>query len=381
MKVTDTIRYIGVNDHEIDLFEGQFIVPDGMSYNSYVILDEKIAVLDTVDIHFTEEWLGKLETELGGRKPDYLVVHHMEPDHSASLKVFADKYPETVIVASAPAFKMMEGYFGSGFEDRKMMVKEGSTLELGSHTLTFVGAPLVHWPEVLMSYESSEKVFFTADAFGKFGALDVDGEWDCEARRYYIGIVGRFGANVQAVLKKAANLDIQMICPLHGPVLTENLDHYIGLYDIWSGYRAETDGVLIAYTSVYGHTKEAAVMLADRLAEKGTKVEIFDLARDDLAEAVECAFRYSRTVLATTTYNTEIFPFMHDFIVRLQERNFQNRTVAMIENGSWAPMAAKYMNKMLEESKNLEILEPVTIRGALNDATKAKIAELAEKLA
>ena len=380
MKVSDNIRYIGANDHRIDLFEGQFAVPNGMAYNSYVIIDEKIAVLDTIDIHFTDEWLGKLETELGGRKPDYLVVHHMEPDHSASIKVFADRYPEAVIVASAPAFNIMEGYFGCGFADRKKIVREGSTLELGSHTLTFIGAPMVHWPEVLMSYESSEKVLFSADGFGKFGALDVEDEWDCEARRYYIGIVGRFGANVQAVLKKAAGLDIQTICPLHGPVLTENLGHYIGLYDTWSGYRAETEGVLIAYTSVYGHTKEAALLLASELEAKGAKVEIFDLARDDMAEAVEGAFRYSKTVLATTTYNMEIFPFMHDFIVRLQERNFQNRKIAMSENGSWAPAAVRYMKKMFEDGKNLELLGTVTIRGAMNEENKAQIAELAAKL-
>ena len=382
MKVTNDIRYIGANDHDIDLFEGQYIVPNGMAYNSYVIIDEKIAVLDTIDANFTDEWLGNLEAELDGRKPDYLVVHHMEPDHSASIKVFADKYPEAVIVSSLQAFNMMKNFFGSDYADRRMVVKEGSTLELGKHTLSFVGAPMVHWPEVLMSYESSEKVLFSADGFGKFGALDVDEEWDCEARRYYIGIVGKFGPNVQAVLKKAATLDIQIICPLHGPVLSEDLGHYIGLYDTWSGYRVEDEGVTVAYTSVYGHTKEAALLLASELEAKGCPaVEVFDLARDDMAEAVECAFRYSKTVLATTTYNTEMFPFMHDFIVRLQEHNFQNRTIAMIENGTWAPSAAKNMKKMLESCKDLEILEPITIRGALNDDTKAQIAELAAKLA
>lgn len=381
MKVTDNIRYIGANDHEIDLFEGQYAVPNGMAYNSYVIMDEKIAVLDTIDIHFTDEWLGKLETELNGRKPDYLVVHHMEPDHSASIKIFADKYPETKIVSSIPAFNMMKNYFGSDFADRKVVVKDGSTLELGKHTLNFIGAPMVHWPEVLMSYESSDKVLFSADGFGKFGANDVEEEWDCEARRYYFGIVGKFGANVQTVLKKVSNFDVKIICSLHGPVLTENLGHYIGLYDTWSSYKPESEGVLIAYTSVYGNTKTAALLLESELKAKGSpKVEIFDLARDDMSEAVECAFRYGKVVLATTTYNGDIFPFMHDFIVRLTERNFQNRTVAMIENGSWAPMAAKVMTKMFESSKDLQLVDPVTIRGALNEASKAQISALAEKL-
>lgn len=381
MKVTDSIRYIGVNDHQIDLFEGQYVVPNGMSYNSYVIIDEKIAVLDTIDIHFTDEWLNNLHNELDGRTPDYLVVHHMEPDHSASIKLFMDKYPQCIVVSSMPAFGMMKNFFGDDYADRRMPVKEGSTLELGKHTLTFVGASMVHWPEVLMSYESSEKVLFSADGFGKFGALDVDEEWDCEARRYYIGIVGKFGANVQAVLKKASGLEIKTICPLHGPVLKDNLGHYLGLYNTWSSYQVESDGVLIAYTSVYGHTKEAALLLEEKLKEKGTKVEIFDLARDDMSEAVEGAFRYGKVVLATTTYNTGIFPFMHDFVTRLQEHNFQNRTVAIIENGSWAPMANKVITKLLEECKDITYLDPITIRGALNDETKAQVEALANKLA
>ena len=381
MKVTNDIRYIGVNDHQLDLFEGQYIVPNGMAYNSYVILDEKIAVLDTVDVHFSEEWINNLEKELNGKKPDYLVVHHMEPDHSASIKVFKDKYPETVIVSSAIAFNMMKNFFGTDFKDCNMLVKEGSVLDLGQHSLNFIGAPMVHWPEVLMSYESTDKVLFSADGFGKFGALDVDEEWDCEARRYYIGIVGRFGVNVQAVLKKAAALDIQIICPLHGPVLTEDLEHYIGLYDTWSTYKVETEGVLIAYTSVYGNTKEAALLLKDKLDAKGVKVEIFDLARDDMAEAVEGAFRYSKIVFATTTYNTDIFPFMSDFIIRLVERNFQNRKIAFIENGAWAPMAAKVMSEMLSKCKNLEMVDTVTIKGAVSEEIKGKIEELASKLA
>jgi len=375
------IRYIGVNDHEVDLFEGQYIVPNGMAYNSYVIVDEKIAVLDTVDQNFKDEWLSKLEAELDGRSPDYLVVHHMEPDHSANVAVFMEKYKGATIVASVGAFNMMKNFFGTDFADRKMVVKEGDTLELGSHTLSFVGAPMVHWPEVLMSYESSEKVLFSADGFGKFGALDVEEDWACEARRYYIGIVGKFGPQVQAVLKKAAGLDIKTICPLHGPILTENLGYYINLYDIWSGYKVESEGVMIAYTSVYGNTEKAAEYLADELEKKGCpKIVLCDLAREDMAEAVEDAFRYGKLVLATTTYNGEIFPFMHSFIHHLTERNYQNRKVAYIENGAWAPMAAKVMKGMLEGSKEVEELGTVTIKGAMTEANMAELDALAEKL-
>lgn len=344
MTVTNDIKYIGVNDHEIDLFEGQYIVPNGMAYNSYVIMDEKIAVMDTVDQNFTDEWFAKLETELAGRTPDYIVVQHMEPDHSANLANFMEKYPTATVVATAAAFNMMKNFFGKDYADRRMMVKEGDTLSLGKHELTFVMAPMVHWPEVMVTYDSTDKVLFSADGFGKFGALDVEEDWACEARRYYIGIVGKFGAQVQALLKKAAGLDIQIICPLHGPVLTENLGYYIGLYDTWSSYGVETDGVVIAYTSVYGHTKEAAELLAKKLTEKGCpKVAVNDLARCDMAEAVEDAFRYGKLVLATTTYNGDIFPFMREFINHLTERNFQNRTIGLIENGAWAPMAAKVM--------------------------------------
>jgi len=375
------IRYIGVNDHDVDLFEGQYIVPNGMAYNSYVIIDEKIAVLDTVDKNFGEEWLGKLEAELNGRTPDYLVVHHMEPDHSANIAVFMDKYQNAQIVASVAAFNIMKNFFGTDFADRKIVVKEGDALELGAHTLTFVGAPMVHWPEVLMSYESSEKVLFSADGFGKFGALDADEDWACEARRYYIGIVGRYGPQVQAVLKKASALDIQTICPLHGPILTENLEYYVNLYDIWSGYKVESEGVMIAYTSVYGNTKAAAEYLKDELEKKGCpKVVFCDLAREDMAEAVEDAFRYGKLVLATTTYNTDIFPFMRSFIYHLKERNYQNRKVAYIENGSWAPMAAKVMKGMLEGSKDVEELATVTIKGAMTDANKAELEALADAL-
>jgi len=375
------IRYIGVNDHDIDLFEGQYIVPNGMSYNSYVIIDEKIAVLDTVDKNFTDEWLEKLEAELAGRTPDYLVVHHMEPDHSANVKVFMEKYKETTIVSSVGAFNMMKNFFGTDFAERKIVVKEGDTLELGSHTLSFIGAPLVHWPEVIMSYEANEKVLFSADGFGKFGALDVEEEWACEARRYYIGIVGKFGMQVQAVLKKAAALDIQTICPLHGPILTENLGYYINLYDIWSGYKVESEGVMIAYTSVYGNTKNAVEYLAAELEKKGCpKVVVCDLAREDMAEAVEDAFRYGKLVLATTTYNGEIFPFMHSFIHHLTERNYQNRKVAYIENGAWAPMAAKVMKGMLEGSKEIEEVATVSIKGAMTEANKAELTDLAEAL-
>ena len=382
MTVTNDIKYIGVNDHEIDLFEGQYIVPNGMAYNSYVIMDEKIAVMDTVDQNFTDEWFAKLETELAGRTPDYIVVQHMEPDHSANLANFMEKYQTATVVATAAAFNMMKNFFGKDYADRRMMVKEGDTLSLGKHELTFVMAPMVHWPEVMMTYDSTDKVLFSADGFGKFGALDVEEDWACEARRYYIGIVGKFGAQVQALLKKAAGLDIQIICPLHGPVLTENLGYYIGLYDTWSSYGVETDGVVIAYTSVYGHTKEAAELLAKKLTEKGCpKVAVNDLARCDMAEAVEDAFRYGKLVLATTTYNGDIFPFMREFINHLTERNFQNRTIGLIENGAWVPMAAKVMKGMFENSKNLTFTDTtVQIKAALNDASLAQIDALADEL-
>ena len=382
MKITNDILYIGVNDHEVDLFEGQYVVPNGMSYNSYLIRDDKIAVMDTVDQHFTAQWLANLEAALDGRKPDYLVVHHMEPDHSANIAAFMAAYPEATAVSSAQAFKMMAQYFGTDFADRRIVVGEGDTLCLGKHTLTFVTAPMVHWPEVIVSYDSCDKVLFSADGFGKFGALDLEEDWACEARRYYIGIVGKYGIQVQNLLRKAAGLDIAVICPLHGPVLTENLGYYVNLYDIWSSYRPEEEGVLIAYTSVYGHTKEAALYLAKLLEEKGCpKVAITDLAREDMAEAVEDAFRYSKLVLATTTYNADIFPFMKEFIQHLTERNYQNRTVAMIENGSWAPTAARVMHKMLEGSKNLTYT-PTTVKilSALTEENKAQLAQLANEL-
>ena len=382
MKVTNDILYIGVNDHQVDLFEGQYVVPGGMAYNSYVIMDEKVAVMDTVDQNFGEQWLANLEKALDGRKPDYLVVQHMEPDHSANIHVFLTQYPEAVVVASAKAFVMMQQFFGTDYADRRIVVGEGDTLSLGKHTLTFVTAPMVHWPEVIVTYDSHDKVLFSADGFGKFGALDVEEDWACEARRYYIGIVGKYGAQVQALLKKAAALDIQIIAPLHGPVLTENLGYYINLYDIWSSYRAEDEGVLIAYTSVYGNTKKAVELLAERLEAKGQKVTVADLARDDMAEAVEDAFRYSKLVLATTTYNGDIFPFMKEFINHLTERSYQNRTVAFVENGSWAPVAAKFMRKMLENSKNLTFADnTVKIFSALSDASRAQIEALAEELA
>ena len=382
MNITKDIKYIGVNDHQVDLFEGQYDVPNGMSYNSYVIMDGKVAVMDTVDKNFTEEWLGNLAAALEGRKPDYLVVHHMEPDHSASIDVFLNTYPEAVVVSSAKAFAMMKNFFGSDYASRRVVVGEGDTLCLGNHTLTFVTAPMVHWPEVIVSYDSTDKVLFSADGFGKFGALDVEEEWDCEARRYYIGIVGKYGAQVQALLKKAAGLDIAIICPLHGPVLTENLGHYIGLYDIWSSYRVESEGVVIAYTSVYGNTKKAALLLAEKLEAKGVKTSVHDLARDDMAEAVEDAFRYNKLVLATTTYNGDVFPFMKTFIHHLTERNYQNRTVALMENSSWAPVAAKVMTKMLEGSKNLTFTaNNVKILSAVNADTIAQIEALAEELA
>lgn len=382
MFVTEDIRYIGVNDHDVDLFEGQYTVENGMSYNSYVILDEKVAVMDTVDAHFGVEWLQNLETELNGRRPDYLVVQHMEPDHSANIAVFMETYPEAQIVSSAKAFVMMQQFFGTDFPERKVVVGEGSTLKLGRHTLTFVTAPMVHWPEVIVTYDSTDKVLFSADGFGKFGALDVEEDWADEARRYYIGIVGKYGAQVQALLKKAAALDISVICPLHGPVLNENLGYYLDKYNTWSSYAVEDEGVVIAYTSVYGHTKEAVEELAEKLNQRGCpNVVVADLARCDMAEAVADAFRYSKLVLATTTYNATIFPHMQNFIDHLTARNYQGRTVGMIENGAWAPMAAKVMKKMLETSKNLTYTDTtVTVKCALNDASRAQIDALADEL-
>lgn len=382
MNITKDIKYIGVNDHEIDLFEGQYIVPNGMAYNSYIIIDEKIAVMDSVDRNFKDEWLCNIESALEGRKPDYLVVQHMEPDHSANIISFTEKYPEAVIVSSAKAFAMMKNFFGTDFAESRIVVGEGDTLSLGEHTLTFVTAPMVHWPEVIVTYDSKDKVLFSADGFGKFGALDVEEDWACEARRYYIGIVGKYGIQVQALLKKAAGLDIEIICPLHGPVLKEDLGYYLNLYNIWSSYGVETDGVLISYTSVYGNTKTAVEYLAEKLKEKGCpKVVVNDLARCDMAEAVEDAFRYGKHVLATTTYNADIFPFMKEFINHLTERNFQNKTVAFIENGSWAPMATKVMKGMLEKSKNLTLCEnEVKILSALTEENKAQLDALAEEL-
>lgn len=382
VSVTDTIRYIGVNDHQIDLFEGQYPVPNGMAYNSYVILDQKIAVMDTVDINFTQEWLRNLETELGGRKPDYLVIQHMEPDHSASIRHFLEAYPDTTVVATAKAFAMISQFFDLDLADHALTAENGATLSLGDHELNFIFAPMVHWPEVMMTYDSTDKILFSADAFGKFGALDVEEDWDCEARRYYIGIVGKYGAQVQNVLKKAAGLDIQTICPLHGPVLKDNLAHYIEKYNIWSSYAVESEGVMIAYTSVYGHTKAAACLLADKLKENGCpKVVVCDLARDEMTEAVEDAFRYGKLVLATTTYNADIFPFMKQFIDHLTERNYQNRTIGLIENGSWAPLAVKIMKGMFEKSKNITWLESnVTIKSALNDDSRIQIEAMAKEL-
>ena len=381
MNITGDIKYIGVNDHQVDLFEGQYIVPNGMAYNSYIILDESIAVMDSVGEGFGEEWLGNIEKTAGGRAPDYLIVQHMEPDHSANIFTFAKAYPNAKIVASAKAFAMMKNFFGTAFEDRQLVVGEGSALSLGRHQLTFITAPMVHWPEVILTYDSTEKVLFSADAFGKFGALDVEEDWACEARRYYIGIVGKYGAQVQSLLKKAAGLDISIICPLHGPVLTENLGYYINLYDIWSSYRVEEEGVVIAYTSIYGNTKKAVEELAAKLEAKGCKVAVNDLARCDMAVAVEDAFRYSKLVLATTTYNADIFPFMRTFIDHLIERNYSNRTVAFIENGSWAPMATKVMKGMLEKSKNLTYAgTEVKIMSALNEASAAQLDALAEEL-
>lgn len=385
MKICDSIAYIGVNDHDIDLFEGQYDVREnGMSYNSYVVFgSEKVAVTDSVDAHFVDEWLGNLEAALAGRTPDYLVVHHMEPDHSAGIAAFAERYPEAQIVASAMAFKMMAAYFGTDFADRRVIVKEGSTLELGDRSLTFVGAPNVHWPEVMFSYVPEDKVLFSADGFGKFGALDVEDPegWACEARRYYFGIVGKFGKNVQAVLKKAAGLDIEHICPLHGPVLSENLGYYLGLYNTWSSYEPEGEGVTIAYSSVYGHTRDAALALAEALEKRGQTVVVFDLARDDMAEAVESAFQYDRLVLASITYAGGIFPHMSTFIHTLAEHAYQGRTVALVESGTWAPMAAKVMRGELEGMKDIAVAENVvTVRGELDDASRAQIEALADEL-
>lgn len=382
MQITNDIKYIGVNDHDIDLFEGQYVVENGMAYNSYVILDEKIAVMDTVDTNFEEEWLGNLKTVLDGRTPDYLIVQHMEPDHSASIAAFTEAYPNVILVASAPAFTIMKQFFGTDYADRRQVIKEGDSISLGTHTLQFVAAPMVHWPEVMVTYDAKDKVLFSADGFGKFGALDVDEDWACEARRYYFGIVGKYGMQVQNLLKKAAALDIQIICPLHGPILNENLEYYVNLYQTWSSYGVESEGVMIAYTSVYGNTKKAAELLAEKLTEKGCpKVVVADLAREDMAECVEDAFRYGKLVLATTTYNTEMFPFMREFIDELISHNYQKRTIALIENGSWAPMAAKAMCARLEGCKEISYTEnSVQIRSAMTDENVAQIEALAEEL-
>lgn len=381
MKITNDVKYVGVNDREIDLFEGQYTVPNGMAYNSYVILDEQVAVMDSVDCRFSDEWLSNVRATLSGREPDYLVVHHMEPDHSSSIDNFARVYPNAKIVSSAKAFTMMKGFFGTDYSERRVVVGEGDTLCLGRHTLTFVAAPMVHWPEVIVSYDSADKILFSADGFGKFGALDADEDWACEARRYYIGIVGKYGAQTQALLKKAAALDIEIICPLHGPVLTENLGYYIGLYDTWSSYSVESEGIVIAYTSVYGNTRAAVELLANELIARGCKVTVNDLARCDMAEAVEDAFRYGKLVLATTTYNADVFPFMREFINHLTERNFKKRTVAFIENGSWAPMATKVMRSMLEACKELSYTEStVRLNCAMSDESRAQITALADEL-
>ena len=382
MTITNDIRYIGVNDHSIDLFEGLYTVPEGMAYNSYVITDEKIAVMDTVDSHFGEEWLSKLENALAGRKPDYLIIHHMEPDHSANIDKFVNAYPEATIVGNAKTFEMIDQFFGRGLCKNKLAVKNGEMLSLGRHELTFLFAPMVHWPEVMMSYDGTDKVLFSADAFGKFGALDCeDKEWDCEARRYYVGIVGKYGMQVQTMLKKVATLDIKTICPLHGPVLTGDLSHYTGLYDTWSSYGGESDGVCIAYASVYGNTKKAAEVLAKKLEERGCKAAISDLARCDMAEAVEDAFRYGKLVLATTTYNADIFPFMRQFIDHLTERGYQNLTLSFIENGSWAPAAAKTMKAMFEKRKNINYIDTtVTLRSAMTEENAEAIERMAEEL-
>ena len=382
MDITKDIKYVGVNDHDIDLFEGQYVVENGMAYNSYVIMDEKIAVFDTVDARFRHEWLDNLSEVLDGRKPDYLIVQHMEPDHSANIISFINTYPDAKIVASAKAFVMMGQFFGKDLSDRQIVISEGSTLDLGKHTLNFVSAPMVHWPEVMVTYDSYDKVLFSADGFGKFGALDVDEDWACEARRYYFGIVGKYGAQVQKLLQKASNLDIEKICPLHGPILTEDLGYYLGLYNTWSSYGVETEGIMIAYTSVYGNTKKAVETLADKLKAKGCpKVVLNDLARCDMAEAVEDAFRYGKIVFATTTYNADIFPFMRTFIDALTEREFKNKTVAFVENGTWAPLAAKVMKGMLKNSKNINFVEPVVhLRSAMNETSSAEIEALAEEL-
>lgn len=381
MKITQDVRYIGVSDHDLDLFEGQYEVPDGMAYNSYVILDEKIAVFDTVDKKFGDEWLDNLKNELNGRTPDYLVVLHMEPDHSANIAKFAGVYKDAKIVSSAAAFRMMKAYFGDEFTDRRIVVKEGDKLNLGKHELTFVGAPMVHWPEVIVAYESSEKLLFSADAFGKFGAFDVKADWACEARRYYFGIVGKFGVQAQNLLKKAAALDIEKILPLHGPLLTENLGYYLGLYNTWSSYGVESEGVTIAYTSVYGHTERAVRMLKEEIEKAGVKVAVHDLARCDESEAVEDAFRYGKLVLATTTYNASIFPFMQNFINALTERNYKNRKIGLIENGSWAPMAAKIMRAAFENSENIEFC-PTTVKivGAVSEENEEQIRSLAKEI-
>ena len=382
MFITDDIRYVGVNDHNIDLFEGQYVVENGMAYNSYVIMDEQIAVMDTVDGNFTDEWLKNISDVIGDRKPSYLIVQHMEPDHSANIANFLDLYKDAKVVATAKAFVMMKQFFGTDYPERQIVVKEGDTLSLGTHTLTFVLAPMVHWPEVMVTYDSKDKVLFSADAFGKFGALDVEEDWTCEARRYYFGIVGKYGVQAQALLKKAAGLDIQTICALHGPILKENLGYYLDLYNTWSSYGVESEGVVIAYTSVYGNTKKAVELLADKLTALGCpKVTVTDLARDDMAEAVEDAFRYGKLVLATTTYNGDIFPFMKTFIEHLTERGYRNRTIGLIENGSWAPTAAKTMLTMFEGSKNLTFTDTtVTIKSAVNTENEAQIAALAEEL-
>lgn len=381
MKISNDIKYVGVNDKNLDLFEGQYVVENGMAYNSYVIIDEKVAVIDSVDRSFGAEWLENIAVALNGRTPDYLVVQHMEPDHSSNILAFSEKYKDAKIVSSLRAFQMMKNYFGTDFQDRQVVVKEGDVLPLGKHNLSFIAAPMVHWPEVIMTYDDFDKVLFSADAFGKFGALDTDEDWACEARRYYFGIVGKYGAQVQSVLKKAAALDIKIICPLHGPWLFENIPYYLNLYDIWSSYGVESDGVVIAYTSVYGHTEKAVNLLKAELENKGVKVPVFDLARCDMAEAVEDAFRYGKLVLATTTYNGDIFPFMKTFIEHLVERNFQNRTVGFIENGSWAPQSSRIMRGMLEQQKNLTLLDAdVKIYSAVSDKNIAEIQALASAL-
>ena len=382
MMITKDILYVGVNDHQVDLFEGQYVVPNGMAYNSYVIMDDKIAVMDTVDKNFCHQWLDNIQQTLQGRKPDYLIVQHMEPDHSANVATFLKVYPEAVVVSSSKAFAMMKNFFGEDYADRRIVVGEGDTLNLGKHTLAFVAAPMVHWPEVIVTYDVYDKVLFAADGFGKFGALDVSEAWDDEARRYYIGIVGKYGPQVQALLKKAAGLDIAMICPLHGPILKENLGHYLAKYNTWSSYAVEDEGIVVAYTSVYGNTKVAVELLAQKLREKGApKVIVHDLARCDMAQAVADAFRYGKLVLATTTYNADIFPYMKEFIHHLTERNFQNRTIALLENGSWAPQAAKIMRKMLEDSKNLVFTDTmVRVISALNEESRGQIEQMANEL-